>query len=154
MIALFSINSVNCFRTNRLDLCHAEDIYCFYRPETMPDILFSGGSGSDIFMWDLKSGSCINTLETRLGSTQVGCTRNLTGIMIGASEILLSAGCDESGHIGKIWLWMFSESASEDICCAEVDAEGINCLLVIGNHILAGDSKGNLNLFAIVNSQK
>lgn len=120
----------------------------------MPDVLFSGGAGTDILKWDLKTGSCINRFESRIGTAQVRCTRNLTGIVIGASEIMFSAGCDESGHIGKIWVWMLNRSACEDVCCAEVDAERINCLLVIGNHLLAGDSEGNLNLFAIISSKK
>jgi hypothetical protein len=138
----------------RWDLCHIEDIFCFYRPKTIPNVLFSGGAGQDILMWDLKSGSCIDRFETRVGTAQVGCTRNLTGFVIGTSEVLISAGCDESGHTGKIWAWMLNGSTCEDICCVEVDADGINCLLVIEKHVLAGDSKGNLNLFAIVNSEK
>jgi hypothetical protein len=98
------MNGANRYCTCRWDICHIEDIFCFYCPETKSNILFSGGAGTDILMWDLKSESCINTFETGQGATQVGCTRNLTGIVIEGCEFLLIAGCDqcnESGHIGK-----------------------------------------------------
>jgi hypothetical protein len=49
---------------------------------------------------------------------------------------------------------MLDGSTFRNICCLEVDAGGINCLLVIGNNVIAGNSKGNFDPLSFVSSQK
>ena len=132
----------------RWDLGHTEDIYCLYSPSTTQDILLSGGAGCTILIWDRKNGLCVGSLEPTGDGPRVGYTRRFASIHIDSkTQILLSAGGEVGGHTGRIWMWASKGSEWVDLGSAEVAAAGINSLLVLGIHVLAGDSKGNMDLF-------
>ena len=114
----------------------------------MPGIIFSGGASSSILMWDQKLGLCTGSLEPKGADTRVGYTRSFASMRISEDcELLLSAGGEAFGHTGRIWMWRRTVSGCLDMGSAEVAAAGINSLLVVGRFALAGDSKGNMDLF-------